>query len=806
MPNLGLSLRQITQRITFKRMSTSVPTAAQQTQKVTQPKWIAPTPSKLEGGKPTLKLYNSLTRSKDAFVPISGNNVVSWYSCGPTVYDAAHMGHARNYVSIDINRRIMSDYFGYNVKFVQNVTDIDDKIIVRARQNYLFQQFVKDVTQIDAKIISKVESALFEYIRENLATDAVADSLEAFEEWVKTIDIDAEKEKNPKFTMHLNAAQNAVRALRTVSVKSSSSSEGNVDEFMQLVKDVVVPKLDKELGSTVKHPEIFRELPAYWEHRFNKDMEALNVLPPTVTTRVSEYIPEIIEFVEGIIKNGYGYAAEDGSVYFDTVKFDSTEGHDYAKCQPWNKGKLDLISDAEGSLTNVNAGGKKSKNDFALWKASKPGEPEWDSPWGKGRPGWHIECSVMASDTLGPQIDIHSGGIDLAFPHHDNELAQSEARFDNQQWINYFLHTGHLHIEGQKMSKSLKNFITIEEALKKYSARQLRLTFASVQWNNQLDFKESLVNEVKSLELTFDNFFKNVRALRTDYLYQLETNPETKNISKKLFLLEKNLLDDLAKTQVRVHESFCDNLSTPVALKSLGDMVALTNTYISKVGAELRLEPVMAVCKYITKILNIIGFPARPDGLGWVSDGPSVTTGSTSSASTTGGSIEDIVMPYLKVLSNFRDEVRRMAIEKSNYTNFLKLTDSIRDHELLRLNVALDDRNGQAALIKFLTDDEKLKMIKLNEEKEAREEAKKQKKLEQQKLREAKEKERLEKAKVSPLEMFKQNDLYSAWDEQGIPTKDKDGNDITKSMTKKLKKQWEQQKKLHEEYFGKIEE
>ena len=144
--------------------------------------------------------------------------------------------------------------------------------------------------------------------------------------------------------------------------------------------------------------------------------------------------------------------------------------------------------------------------------------------------------------------------------------------------------------------------------------------------------------------------------------------------------------------------------------------------------------------------------------------------------------------------------------EKSDYSNFLKLTDSIRDHELLRLNVALDDRNGQAALIKFLTDDGEIEDDQIQRGERSQEEAKRQKKLEQQKLREAKEKERLEKAKVSPLEMFKQNDLYSAWDEQGIPTKDKDGNDITKSMTKKLKKQWEQQKKLHEEYFGKIEE
>lgn len=767
--------------------------------KVVQPKWINPAQCSERTQAPVLKLYNSLTRSKEVFAPSSGTKTVSWYSCGPTVYDASHMGHARNYVSIDINRRLIQNYFGYDIQFVQNVTDIDDKIIIRARHNYLFEEFVKQndsetpLNESD-EIVKKANDATISYINKNLA-----DVLGSSQESVNTFLVAAEKVnheeaklKDPKFPMHMTSVQNAISALSNVSKLPRR-------KFFDGVKDVLVPVLDKELGSTINDPEIFRKLPAYWEKQYDSDMAALNVIPPNVTTRVSEYVPEIVSFVEDIINNGYAYATNDGSVYFDTVRFDQNEKHDYAKCQPWNKGKLDLINDGEGSLSNFDNNGKKSANDFALWKGSKPGEPAWDSPWGKGRPGWHIECSVMASDILGSNIDIHSGGIDLAFPHHDNELAQSEAKFDNKQWINYFLHTGHLHIEGQKMSKSLKNFITIQEALQKYTPRQLRLAFASVPWNNQLDFKESLIHEVKSFETSMNNFFANVRAHYNDYKSSLEDDSII--VSKKLTNLEKDLLEEFKKSQEKVHAAFCDNLSTGQALKTLSDLVTTTNTYITNSGKDLKIEPVISICKYITKILDIVGFPGRPDGLGWVAQASSVSSGSES-ANQISGSIEEIAMPYVKCLSTFRDSVRSMAIAKAQPQEFLKLTDTVRDNDLLNLNVSLDDRNGQSALVKFLTQHEKDEIIKLNAEKKQREEEKLKKKLEQQKIKEAKEKERQEKAKVSPLEMFKETTLYSAWDEQGLPTKDKDGNDITKSMTKKLKKQWEQQKKLYEEFNG----
>lgn len=729
------------------------------TGKVAQPKWFEP---KVQKERPCLKLYNSLTREKEVFVPKSGGRLVTWYSCGPTVYDASHMGHARNYVSIDINRRILSDYFGYNVKFVQNVTDIDDKIILRARQKYLFDKFVAENGD---NSVSGVIKALSIYVEKNMNLSGL-ETVESIRSALDAVNVDEKKLENPKFGMHYNAVRSALKALE----------DPKKEDFNDGIKDIYMPYLDSKFGSSVTEPEIFRNLAAHWEEQFDNDMRRLNVLAPTVTTRVSEYVPEIIDFVKKIIDNGYGYATDDGSVYFDTVKFDSSEGHTYAKNQPWNKGQLDLIKEGEGSLTSSSSG-KKSANDFALWKASKPGEPRWESPWGLGRPGWHIECSVMASDILGESMDIHSGGIDLAFPHHDNEMAQSEACFENEQWVNYFLHTGHLHIEGQKMSKSLKNFITIDEALKKYTSRQLRLAFLLTQWNNQLDFKESLLQEVRSLENMLSNFFKNVRALMSD---------DHPHANKKLGTREKDLLSYLEKIEEDVDSALCDNLSTPQCMKSLSELVNKSNSYISEVGIDVRTEVLVAVCKFISKFLGITGIPIREDHLGWYE-------GDLRQESNR----EEQVLPYVQCLAKFRDEVRQYAINDTDPKKFLELTDKLRNEELLKLNVLLDDRSGQGALVKLITEEEKARIVEEARLEAERRQAKKASEELKRKEREAKERERLEKAKIPPQELFRQPELYSEWDQDGIPTKDKEGNAITKSMTKKLKKLWLQQEKLY---------
>ena len=741
--------------------------------KVTQPKWFAPEP--VDPPAP-LRLYNSLTRSKDVFVPMKGKRV-TWYSCGPTVYDASHMGHARNYVSTDINRRVMRDYFGYDVFFVQNVTDIDDKIIISARQNYLFDKYkAANSESITPDMISTATSAWEKYVTDNLAKFGAPTSLAQFTAWVDSADIPKLASENPKFPMHLEAAQSAYTAI------TSTKSE-TPESYLARVKSVLIPVLDLKEGHSVTDPAIFRNLPAYWEKEFDNDMKALNVLPSTVTTRVSEYIPEIIAFVEKIVANGVAYRTDDGSVYFGTAAFENDGKHVYAKLQPWNRGQQDLIDEGEGSLSK--GSGKRSKNDFALWKASKPGEPAWASPWGEGRPGWHIECSVMASEVLGQQIDIHSGGIDLAFPHHDNEIAQSEACHDNLQWINYFMHTGHLHIEGQKMSKSLKNFITIQEALKKYTGRQLRLAFALQQWNNQFDFKENF-SDVRAYENTVTKFFSNVKALVRENDAAVEAGAI---ISKKISANERKLIQALDDTKVAVHNAFADNLAVPAALSAISDLVSKTNSYLSEAGKDVRAEVLSDVASWITRIFRILGFKVNGDGIGWENEGGAASV-----------STEETALPFVQALSSFRDFVRSKAIEKAPYSDFLTATDKIRNEDMLNLGVSLDDRPDGPALVKFLDAREKGELIAQRDEKEARLAEKEARRIARLEAEEAKKREEAEKAKIKPQDMFKSLPDVAEWDEMGLPSKLKDGTAVPKSQIKKFKKQFDIQTKLYEKY------
>ena len=218
---------------------------------------------------------------------------------------------------------------------------------------------------------------------------------------------------------------------------------------------------------------------------YTKDyMEALNKLNIKVDLhpRVSQHIKEIIEFIQLLIDKGYAYVAPSGSVYFEVDKYE-----DY--------GRLSGRRDKQLWSQETFAKEKKKPYDFALWKAAKPGEPWWDSPWGAGRPGWHIECSVMASKYLGQQLDIHGGGTDLIFPHHENERAQSEAAFDVNPWVKYWMHTGMLTIKEEKMSKSLGNIISLREAFKKWKPEVIRLWLASAHYRTILSFSEEALNQ-----------------------------------------------------------------------------------------------------------------------------------------------------------------------------------------------------------------------------------------------------------------------------------------------------------------------
>ena len=270
---------------------------------------------------------------------------------------------------------------------------------------------------------------------------------------------------------------------------------------------------DKIIRKAITDDIDFTVISRKYEAEFLEDMRMLNVRQPTVITRVSEYMPEIVQYIEQIIANGYAYEAN-GSVYFDVETFDAHPDHRYNKLERGAANDSERRAEGEGVLADENAETeKRGTKDFALWKKSKPGEPKWDSPWGEGRPGWHIECSAMCATILpNPPIDIHTGGSDLKFPHHDNELAQSEAYYENDNWVNYFWHTGRLNIEGLKMSKSLKNFITIRAILDNYNARQVRMIFLLANWHGVMNYSDDTWAEAIAKEKQFSEFFLTVKA------------------------------------------------------------------------------------------------------------------------------------------------------------------------------------------------------------------------------------------------------------------------------------------------------
>lgn len=727
--------------------------------------WTPPAAAPL----PQLVLYNTLTRSKVPFVPITPGRV-TWYLCGPTVYDAAHMGHARNYVAIDINRRVMQHYFNYDVVFVQNITDIEDKIIIRARHNLLFDAWTNEKSP--AQQVAEVAPAIAAYIEKNLPKVSGTD----VDAWAASVDLAEEAKSEEKVPMHVRNAQAAQAAVAAAGA-ALANSQPLPDSFHANVKDIMSPALDKLHGASVNDPSVFRALPAFWERLFQQDMRRVGVADPDITTRVTEYVPEIVAFVERIIANGYAYAAPDGLVYFDTHAFDAAPNHDYAKLVPSNKNNLKLLAEGEGALSSET--GKRLAADFALWKASKPGEPLWPLPWAPGRPGWHIECLVMALDVLGMLIDIHTGGIDLAFPHHDNELAQLEAHFDCAQWVNYFLHSGHLHIEGQKMLKLLKNFISIDEALRQYSLRQLRLVFALLQYNQPLDFKALLIDEARNLEGTFSKFFTRVRALFNQHEAEVDSGAI---ISIKMGPAERRLEEALTAAKEAVHAAWCDNLNTPLVLRTVADMVSKTNTYVS--GDEVRIGLVVRTAKWATEILAIIGFPARPDQLGWED-----AAGAQASA-------EEAVLPIAQAVLTARDQLRALA-QASGNTDLLVLADEIRTSLLLH-RVSLDDQASGPALVKYLSVQEAEELQRQQAEKEQRAAEKAAKKAAQQAEAAKKAEEQAARAKIRPQDLFK-DERFSAWDENGIPTLDAEGVEVSKSARKKLQKQWDAQKKIYKE-------
>jgi len=629
-------------------------------------------------------------------------------------------------------------------------------------------------------------------------------------------------DKEAKIKMHLNTARSTAKVL------IQDPKLLTPHEFYSRANDPMCLVLDEQYGKDVRGDDyaVFTKLTKEYESRFFQDMHDLNVLDPDEIVRVTEHGKEIAAFVKKIVDNKFGYRTTDGSVYFDIKAFEAA-GFPYARLEPWNRGDKELQADGEGALSQKDDSVKRSDADFALWKASKPGEPSWDSEWGPGRPGWHIECSAMASGRLGRQMDIHSGGIDLAFPHHDNELAQSEAFWSNgthTQWVNYFLHMGHLSIQGSKMSKSLKNFTTIREALhvrRDWTARSLRIVFLLGSWKDGIEITDDMVVEGRNWEDRVDNFFLNAIE-------------NIKNAKADGGEPQGRLHDALQEAQEKVRLALLDSFNTPVAMNTIS---ALINAYNSSKKTELTSSDHRNVALFVTRMVNIFGLngtaPADPEEVGWK-----------------GIEIPDSAKEFVYPLSKMRDELRQAAIAKTitaekvkeivstsprledtatsgrprpSYARtlsefsrnalhaatpvepvdlnkeILALCDRVRDVDLWQLDIYLEDRENAPALVRPVT--EGLKAARREREEKARQKEEARKKRRQEEL------EKLQKGKLSPAEMFKPPhvDEYSAWDPEGVPTAAKDGSPLATSKIKKLKKEWEAQRKAHERYLASMQ-
>ncbi len=408
-----------------------------------------------------MKLYNTLTRKKEEFTPLVPGHV-SMYVCGPTVYNFIHIGNARPMIVFDTARRYM-EYKGYEVNYVSNFTDVDDKIIAKANEE-----------GVDASEISK------RYIEE-----------------------------------------------------------------------------------------------------CKKDMEAMNVRPATTHPLATNEIPGMINMISDLVDKGYAYDV-DGTVYFRTRKF-----KEYGKLSHKN---LDDLRSGNRALQVTGEDSKEDPLDFVLWKPKKEGEPYWDAPWSKGRPGWHIECSVMAKRYLGDEIDIHAGGEDLIFPHHENEIAQSECS-NGVPFAKYWLHNAFLNIDNRKMSKSLGNFFTVRDISEKFDLQVLRVFMLSAHYRSPLNFSEDIMNSSKNALDRILTAAENLRDVKEKAAGDAEN--------------DKALIDELENYRAKFEAAMDDDLNTADAISAIFELVKFANTNVSNGSSKEFAEKTEALLNELCDILGI---------------------------------------------------------------------------------------------------------------------------------------------------------------------------------------------------------
>jgi len=548
-----------------------------------------------------------------------------------------------------------------------------------------------------------------------------------------------------------------------------------IEELIKVSRDALAAQLDKDHGSTVTDHQIFQDHARKFEKEFHEDMTSLGVKEPDVITRVTEYVPQIVDYIQGIVDNGFAYESN-GSVYFDTTKFKS-KGYDYRKCKPGVDTTAEEMAEGEGAL----AGGGSEKrciNDFAIWKSSKPGEPSWESPWGGGRPGWHIECSVMASDVIGENIDIHGGGVDLMFPHHDNEMAQAEAYHQCNQWVNYFMHAGHLHIKGLKMSKSLKNFITIRQALQEHSPRQLRLMFLMAPWDKSMNYSDQTVDDAKSKEKYFKNFFGAVKSLlRNDFVHEKQGATPSDRV----------LLETLNASQSKIHASLLDNFKTYDVIQHLMDLIQDCNKYLTS-EAKPKHILVKKVAIYVSKILRVFGVVQGSDVIGFGESG----------SGEGGATKEENISPFVDAFVDFREQVRVAAKSKSSPGDFLKKCDEVRDETLANLGIRIED----SADVSIWKMDDPAVIRKEVEERRTKAAEAAAKKVQAKVERLTGDIQKAHQSSISLQVWFQTSPnntgKWGTFADDGTPLTTKDGKELSKSQQKSIKKESNNQQKAHD--------
>ena len=335
---------------------------------------------------------------------------------------------------------------------------------------------------------------------------------------------------------------------------------------------------DKIIKRAKKNNEDPQELADRFEQIYYEDMDALGIENADFYPRVSDHIPEIIEMVETLIKKGNAYVS-DGDVYFDvsTVKdFGTLSGQ--------------KIEDMRSGARVAVREGKRNPHDFALWKKSEEGDPYWDSPWGRGRPGWHIECSTMSMKYLGPQLDVHSGARDLIFPHHENEIIQSEAYTGKRPFVKYWIHTGFLTIDGEKMSKSLGNFITIRQLLEKYDPEAFRLFVASTHYRNPIDYSEESINQTgQNLERIY-----NTKRLLKNAIASSRSTEATDEFLEEISEIKQGFLNSMDY-----------DFNTAQALAQYFELIRLANQAIAKNADKQTLQTFLAMIDELGRVFGL---------------------------------------------------------------------------------------------------------------------------------------------------------------------------------------------------------